>query len=258
MTGIQNGKNESESPFRRAFLFGVFQSRKGMELEKLVPIHTLKPWRIWGNQFVQLGLFTPGYLVPQICEHLLDIVRSSSGVHVVNPKSFSDIPVECCGCSPLTEVIIYGFRSKSWGVNGWIMMTAIHHGNPWYLGSLANIPIAFYSILSLLGWNFTNRTPGTPGTPGDTGGHRGTPVQGQDGWWIYKYYRDAQGLHTEWPQRQELLRKQIQQVDPDIFCLQDALAKRHISCYRVVVQTDGVAEYTYSWIILIYLEQSIL
>ena len=166
------GKNESESPFRRAFLFGVFQSRKGMELEKLVPIHTLKPWRIWGNQFVQLGLFTPGYLVPQICEHLLDIVRSSSGVHVVNPKSFSDIPVECCGCSPLTEVIIYGFRSKSWGVNGWIMMTAIHHGNPWYLGSLANIPIAFYSILSLLGWNFTNRTPGTPGTPGDTGGHR--------------------------------------------------------------------------------------
>eukprot|EP00435_Cladocopium_sp_Y103_P029006 s1120_g7.t1 len=33
----------------------------------------------------------------------------------------------------------------------------------------------------------------------------------QDGWWIYKYYRDAQGSHTEWPQRQGLMRKQIQQ-----------------------------------------------
>eukprot|EP00438_Fugacium_kawagutii_P035374 Skav211913 [mRNA] locus=scaffold2993:19094:23535:+ [translate_table: standard] len=33
----------------------------------------------------------------------------------------------------------------------------------------------------------------------------------QDGWWIYKYYRDAQGSHTEWPQRQALLKKQIEE-----------------------------------------------
>ena len=53
-----------------------------------------------------------------------------------------------------------------------------------------------------------------------------TPVvpfffQGKDGWWIYKYYRNSIGLHTEWPQRQALLKQQIQQIDPEILCLQE-------------------------------------
>ncbi len=46
------------------------------------------------------------------------------------------------------------------------------------------------------------------------------PNLGQDGWWIYKYYRNSIGLHTEWPQRQALLKQQIQQIDPEILCLQ--------------------------------------
>jgi len=42
----------------------------------------------------------------------------------------------------------------------------------------------------------------------------------QDGWWIYKYYRE-QGDHTVWSARQELLRRQFQEVSPDILCLQE-------------------------------------
>ena len=51
--------------------------------------------------------------------------------------------------------------------------------------------------------------------------HQWFRFQGQDGWWIYKYYRNSIGLHTEWPQRQALLKQQIQQVDPEILCLQE-------------------------------------
>ncbi|CAJ1335463.1 unnamed protein product [Effrenium voratum] len=42
----------------------------------------------------------------------------------------------------------------------------------------------------------------------------------QDGWWIYKYYRDN-GPHTSWPARQALLEKQILHCQPDVLCLQE-------------------------------------
>jgi len=42
----------------------------------------------------------------------------------------------------------------------------------------------------------------------------------QDGWWIYKYYRE-QGSHTPWPARQALMKSQFQQALTDIICLQE-------------------------------------
>mmetsp|Transcript_42774 Transcript_42774/g.115360 ORF Transcript_42774/g.115360 Transcript_42774/m.115360 type:complete len:528 (-) Transcript_42774:81-1664(-) len=42
----------------------------------------------------------------------------------------------------------------------------------------------------------------------------------EDGWWIYKYYRE-QGGHTSWPARQGLLRGQFQEASADIICLQE-------------------------------------
>lgn len=42
----------------------------------------------------------------------------------------------------------------------------------------------------------------------------------KDGWWIYKYYRSA-GEQSEWPARQMLLKRQIQEVAADIVCLQE-------------------------------------
>ncbi|CAK9027471.1 CCR4-Not complex 3'-5'-exoribonuclease subunit Ccr4 (Carbon catabolite repressor protein 4) (Cytoplasmic deadenylase) (Glucose-repressible alcohol dehydrogenase transcriptional effector) [Durusdinium trenchii] len=43
----------------------------------------------------------------------------------------------------------------------------------------------------------------------------------QDGWWIYKYYRDSRGSHTDWTERQALLRQQILDVGPEVLCLQE-------------------------------------
>ena len=43
----------------------------------------------------------------------------------------------------------------------------------------------------------------------------------QDGWWIYKYYKDSRGPHTDWPQRQNLLRQQILKIEPEVLCLQE-------------------------------------
>jgi len=42
----------------------------------------------------------------------------------------------------------------------------------------------------------------------------------QDGWWIYKYYRDT-GAHCDWPVRQNLLKTQLREASVDIVCLQE-------------------------------------
>jgi len=42
----------------------------------------------------------------------------------------------------------------------------------------------------------------------------------QDGWWIYKYYRNT-GAHCDWSARQELLEAQLQEASVDIICLQE-------------------------------------
>jgi len=42
----------------------------------------------------------------------------------------------------------------------------------------------------------------------------------QDGWWIYKYYRNT-GAHCDWSMRQELLKVQLREASVDIICLQE-------------------------------------
>eukprot|EP00927_Polykrikos_kofoidii_P049279 TRINITY_DN4335_c1_g1_i1.p1 TRINITY_DN4335_c1_g1~~TRINITY_DN4335_c1_g1_i1.p1 ORF type:complete len:590 (-),score=84.83 TRINITY_DN4335_c1_g1_i1:419-2188(-) len=42
----------------------------------------------------------------------------------------------------------------------------------------------------------------------------------EDGWWIYKYYREP-GEFTQWPRRQALLRQQLLSSQASIICLQE-------------------------------------
>lgn len=46
----------------------------------------------------------------------------------------------------------------------------------------------------------------------------------EDGWWIYKYYRNSSEAHTSWEARRALLEKQLLQYSPDFICLQEVSA----------------------------------